>query len=107
MIYTLLYLWAFWLLYVMVMGFYRAHLAGRLRGLPLVMAAPFIALGWLVDMLANMTIAVIAFLDLPRELLVTSRLQRYIATDTGWRYKLANAICSKLLDPFDPTGNHC
>jgi hypothetical protein len=107
MIYALAYLWAFWLLYVLVMGFYRAKLAGRLKGLTLVMALPIVAIGLLVDLVANYTIATLVFADLPRERLVTDRLRRYIATGSGWRYTLADAVCNRLLDPFDPDGNHC
>jgi hypothetical protein len=107
MIYLIAYLWAFWLLYVLVMGFYRAHLQKRLKGLPLIMALPFVALGFLFDVVCNYTIAAMVFFDLPRERLVTDRLKRYIATEKGWRYRLADAICTRLLDPFDPSGNHC
>jgi hypothetical protein len=36
MLAALAYLYAFWLVYVLVMGFYRAHLDGRLTGVVLV-----------------------------------------------------------------------
>lgn len=104
---ALLYLWAFWAIYVMVMGLYRAHLAGRLTGLNRWLAAPFVLLGLGIDALANASIAWLVFLDPPREWLVTTRLVRYKATDTGWRARLAGAICEGLLDVFDPTGDHC
>ena len=89
------------------MGVYRAHLAGRLNKFTLVLAFPVVILGYAMDILANWLIAPIIFLDLPRELLVTSRLIRYQTEDSGWRAKLSFYICEHLLDVFDPTGNHC
>lgn len=108
-IYTLaplLYLWFFWGMYVMVMGLYRAHLDKRLTKFTYCLAAPWLAIGFAVDVLANLFIAPFVFLDMPHEWMVTTRLKRYIAGN-GWRSKLAAAVCNHLLDVFDPTGNHC
>lgn len=112
MIYALivpLYLWAFWLAYVLVMGLYRAHLAGRLSWFTYVLAMPALLIGYVMDVLAQYTIATVFFLDLPErgEHLVTDRMKRYIAFDRGWRQKKANWICTHLLDIFDPSGDHC
>ena len=49
----------------------------------------------------------IVFQEWPREMLVTSRLIRYINGESGWRRDLAQGICDALLDIFDPTGSHC
>ena len=105
--YTLAFLWAFWAMYVLVMGIYRAHLSKRLTAVTLCLSSPFIAAGYLMDVVANLTIASLVFLEPPRELLVTSRLQRYVAQENGWRFRIANWICNHLLDVFDPSGNHC
>lgn len=102
--------WVFWAMYVFVMGMYRAKLNGRLGGVNYYMGYPVFAIGMLTDILFNLTLAVLIFLDLPRETLVTSRLKRYMAQgeqDGGWRYRLAKWFCDNLLDPFDPTGDHC
>jgi len=107
LLWTIGFLWAFWGMYVLVMGIYRAHLSHRLKGLVLVLSLPFVVIGFLMDVFANMTIASLVFLELPRELLVTSRLQRYVAQERGWRCNVANWICNHLLDVFDPSGNHC
>jgi len=106
-VYTLAFLWAFWAMYVLVMGIYRAHLAKRLTAVTLCLSAPFIALGYLMDVIANLTVASLVFMEPPRELLVTARLQRYVASGKGWRFTIADWICNHLLDVFDPSGNHC
>jgi hypothetical protein len=107
LLWTVGFLWAFWGMYVLVMGIYRAHLSHRLKGLVLVLSLPFVVIGFLMDVFANLTIASLVFLEPPREWLVTSRLQRYIAHGTGWRFWLAKYICDHLLDVFDPSGDHC
>lgn len=106
---TLAALWAFWLLYVFTMGLYRAFLSGRLRGLPLVMAAPVVALAAVVDLLMQLTIFTLVFLDPPRHWLVTYRLRHYMAhlPPAHWRRRWADRLCHHLLDPYDPTGSHC
>lgn len=103
-----LYLWLFWCAYVLVMGLYRAHLARRMSRVTYVLAAPALLVGVLMDVLANIVIASVVFLEPPREWLVTQRLQRHITQDMGtWRGYLAAWVCTHLLDVFDPSGDHC
>lgn len=104
------YAYVFWLLYVLIMGFYRAWLAGRLTLTAKILALPAIVVGYLVDLFANWTIAVVWFREWPsRPLeLVTDRLSRYIALPpTFWRCIHARWLCETLLDYFDPNGKHC
>ena len=104
-----LYLWAFWYLYLIVMGLYRAKLMGTLTWPVKVLGAPALLVGIIVDVLAQYTIAVVVFREWPRagEHLVTDRLQRYMAQGSGSRFTKAKWLCHHLLDPFDPTGKHC
>lgn len=102
-----LWVWGFWALYVLIMGFYRAKLDGRLTGMVLWLAFPWYALGWAVDLVSNLTLATVLFADLPREALVTARLKRYMAGEPGWRKRFAGWVCANLLDLFDPQGRHC
>lgn len=104
---TLAYLWAFWAIYVLVMGIYRAHISKRLGPVTFCLSLPFFAIGLIMDVFANMTIAALVFCEFPRELLVTARLQRYVGQGSGWRFTIANWVCNNLLDVFDPSGNHC
>lgn len=126
--YILLACWVFWHLYIHAMGLYRAKLSGRLIGLPLVLSVPVIAVTFLLDAFLQFTVASLVFWKWPEglrltkhevkgvtvpwidgDVFVTHRLRRYIAAgpDLGWRFKVAEVICFRLTDPFDPTGAHC
>ena len=98
---------ALWNAYVLVMGLYRAHLAGRLVGVPHLLSLPTVAIGYGLDIATNLSVATLIFADMPREALVTDRLKRYKAGPADWRRSLAEWACDHLLDPFDPTGDHC
>lgn len=104
---VLLSAWVFWMLYVYTMGLYRAKLSGRLKGLPLVLASPAVAVAFALDFVFQVTVFTVAFLDWPREWLVTARLRRYLRGPDGWRRRWADYFCHHLLDPYDPTGQHC
>lgn len=99
-------LYAFWMLYLAVMALYRAHLQKALTKIGYVLGLPLLLVGLLVDFVMNITVFSVLFLELPREWLVTGRLQRHIK-QSGWRYSLAKFICEHLLNFADPTGNHC
>ena len=106
---TIAFLYTFWLAYLITMGLYRAHLAGRLTGTVKWLAYPIVFVAICMDILTQYTIATAVFFDAPAkgEHLVTARLQRYMKQPTDWRYPVAKVICDSLLDPFDPTGDHC
>lgn len=106
---TVVYLYVFWLLYVCVMGLYRASLAGRLTGAAKWLAYPVVIAGVVVDWWANVTVATLVFQEPPRSIdeLVTGRLARYIDGPECRNKRWALAICRGLLDAFDPSGDHC
>lgn len=92
------------------MGVYRAYLDNRLHKVVLLSLSPFVALGFIMDVFANVFVASIIFLELPKEWLVTTRLTKYKEQDKykyNWRKELADLVCRNLLDVFDPTGKHC
>lgn len=107
---VLAYLYGFWLLYVLIMGFYRAYLSKKLTKVALVLAFPALAVGYLVDLFANWTFAVLWFREFPERPLelVTDRLSRYIGLKQPcWQQDHANWVCQTLLDYFDPHDRHC
>lgn len=103
-----LFLLVFWYVYILVMGLYRAHLQGRLNKITTALAFPALIIGYVMDVFANFTIAWVVFLEPPYEMLVTTRLKHYMTkNEDNWRRRWAEWICTHLLDPFDPSGNHC
>ncbi|MDO9235959.1 MAG: hypothetical protein Q7U28_08005 [Aquabacterium sp.] len=116
---AIVFTYQFLLLYILVMGVYRAHLDQRLTPALRVLLYPAVALGFAVDLLANWTVATVWFREWPtvdlswpprRPDLVTTRLSRYLAADypPGRNKKHAGIICRQLLDPFDPNPEgHC
>ena len=60
----------------------------------------------LCDGVYNITLGTIIFRQLPAEFYFTSRLKRNKA-NPGWRGELATFICEQMLDPYDPSGDHC
>lgn len=61
--------------------------------------------GLVLDIVLNLLLSLL-LLQVPRQLLVTSRLS-CLKTEAGWRGKFARWVCYDLLDPFDPKGEHC
>jgi len=108
-LYTLIFLNLFYVLYITVMGIYRAYLDKKLKWYHWCLLWWVVLIGFVVDVLANITIAVIVFRELPKELLVTTRLTRYINDTNAHIHNkmMALWICDNLLDLFDPTENHC
>lgn len=110
LIFVIWFLYAFYGLYILVMGVYRAHLQKRLTRLNYILCFPWVLVGYLFDVFANVVIIPFIFLELPRETLVTTRLKRHLRTpedERDWRYDLASLVCTKLLDIFDPYNAHC
>jgi multisubunit Na+/H+ antiporter MnhB subunit len=114
LLYTLAGLYAFlaifYLLYILVMGIYRAHLNKQLKWFHWVFGAwAAVLVGLVFDVVANVFVAPFFFRQRPYEWLVTTRLKRYLNNpETHIHNKiLAQWVCSELLDLFDPNGRHC
>lgn len=82
------------------------HNRDKLRWPAKALGYPWLYAGLVVDVLFNLTWGTLMFLELPRELLYTSRVSRHYAK-RSWRGALARWVCRELLDPLDPTGRHC
>ena len=96
-----------WVLYLAVMNLQRARDAGLLSRPAYVLGLPLLYAGLLVDCATNLTVITVVLLELPRELLVTARLERHIRDGSGWRKLVAGWFCENLLNQFDPSGCHC
>lgn len=104
----LLSTFALWVQYLAVMRLQEVRDAGKLPDEAMPFAKTVLYVGLLWDCFYNLTWASIIFLDLPRELLVTQRLERYRYSDgvAPWRIRLTEWFSRVLLDPFDPSGLH-
>jgi hypothetical protein len=106
-IYTLLFIYLFWVFYLGVMSLWRAHRDGLIGPVAYVPGYLTLAIGAVMDVVFNATLGSLLFFERPYEVFFTKRLQRHIRTGGGWRRKLALWLCHHLLNPFDPTGDHC
>ena len=100
-------IYALWVFYLAVMCLWRAHKQGAISKPAIVPAYVTLAVGAAIDCLVNITVMSVLFLEPPRQLLVTQRLQYQIKHGDGWRKALARWICRNYLNAFDPTGDHC
>jgi len=102
--FSLFFMWA---IYLAVMNLYRAREAKTLSLWANRFGKPLLYFGLFIDFLGNMIWLTIIMLELPREYLVTQRLERHLKSGAGWRYEIAKWACSNLLDAYDPKGCHC
>lgn len=105
-LFPLLSLYALWVFYLAVMNLKRARDTGRLTKTAERLGFPVLLLGYLLDFIGNMIPATLVFMELPREGLVTSRVQRHYDGPPTWRRSVAVWFAENLLDPFDPKGYH-
>lgn len=100
-----LFLLEVWTRYLAIMALYRVERLGDLPAVSRRLGLLLLGYGYLIDFLGNLLLTVL-FLDLPRELLMTHRLQRYVDGPNGWRRRFALWVAVDMLDPFDPKGFH-
>lgn len=94
-----------WVFYLAVMNLKRAKDAGMLTRTTAVLGYPVLLVGWILDAFVNVFVLTVLMLELPRELLVTTRLKRHNRYGRGWRKSFARWF-EPLLDPYDPSGDH-
>lgn len=101
-----LWLWILWLYYLAVMNLKAVRDKHGLHWLAKVMGYPMLYLGLLIDFRCQVIECTVLFFEVPKETLVTARLQRHANRGTGWRKSLAVWFGESLLNDFDPSGNH-
>lgn len=102
-----LLLFLLWVFYLAAMNLLRVHRAGKLGRVAFALGVMVMAIGYALDVLANLVVFTVLLLELPRwgEWTVTARLQRHHA-DPTWRGKVAQWFETELLGQFDPDGSH-
>lgn len=106
-----------WVYYLAIMNLKRKREEDKKRisngekgveGIPkltYIMILPILIVGVLLDFIINMLIS-IPLLDIPREFLVTHRMERLMSRD-DFRGNVSRWMCKNMLNPFDPSGEHC
>jgi hypothetical protein len=104
LLFSLVVLYALWVFYIAVMNLKRVNDKKKFNTFGKILGYPVLFVGIALDIIANVFVMSVLFLELPKELLVTSRLKRH-NRGTGWRKKIV-AFLEPILDPFDPSGDH-
>lgn len=99
-------IWVLWILYVAMMRLRQVRDAGKLTLAMKVLGYPWLFFGLFIDLVLNVVLGSIVFVELPREYTLSERLWRHSQESTGYRQKWAEAIRVNLLDAIDPTGTH-
>jgi hypothetical protein len=108
--YTILALWAFYMGFALSISVYRQWLKGTLNLLNKVMFAPVLVCFYLLDVVLNWSVLLLVFgAPPPGCRTISERLHFYVSHPfcTTFQMDCAQFICDKLLNPIDPTGNHC
>lgn len=92
-----------WIFYLAIMSLKRER--GRLSKVSMVLAYPILPIGLAMDVIFNIFVGSILFLELPKQFLFTARCDSHL-DKISWRGVLARWLCRNLLDPFD-NGKHC
>jgi hypothetical protein len=100
-------IWFLWIFFVAMMRLKQVRDAGKLTVAIKVFGYPTLAVGLVLDLLVDVVLGSIVFLELPRELTLSARLWR-LSNDAsaGWRQRLALWARTQLLDSIDPSGVH-
>ena len=96
-----------WCMYLAVMNLKRAVDNGTMTKPAYVLGYPLLIVGFILDVLFNWVFGTVMFLELPKNGVFTSHLNRHYKKYT-WRGKMATWICENLLNTFDPSPHgHC
>lgn len=98
--------YALWVCYLALMNVYRVKREGKIKRVQLVLAAPLMIVGGVLDVVFNLVVGTVLLLDVPKEWTLSARLARLIKIDAGWRGTVAEKVGTYLLHDFDPTGSH-
>ena len=96
-------LYLLWLAYVFTM-----HVRERWDTLPMaskVLAFLPVVFAYLLDIVVNVVLVTVAYMELPREVTLTKRLHRWQEEKSAVRARKAKWVCENILNPFDK--DHC
>lgn len=97
-------LFLLWAMFVIVMTMEQLRDAGRLSPFMVTVGESIAAFGLVWDVLCNVLVATVIFLEPPFEATISARLRRLVRGDpTKWRTRLAIWFATVLMNPFCPT----
>lgn len=101
-------LYSLWVLFLAVMNLDSAYRNKTIGTTALVIALPVLVVAYTWDILVNIVIGTVLFLQLPhyKRLTLSARLDDHIQLGKGWRRSLAYWMMGHLLEPFDGSGGH-
>ena len=102
-LYLLLFYWAF----AAAISVYRLWMAGKLNVFNEIVFLPLLLGFALTDVALNYTVLLVMGLPPKGCYTISARFEQYHRSDTGWRGTVATFVCERLLNPIDPSGNHC
>jgi hypothetical protein len=120
--YLILSLFVTWGGFLMMMTFKRNYQEGKLNSWNKIFGYPWLLIFICLDTYFNVVWGTLLFLDIPRTVLFTKRLDYFLSRPNredysgtwlprtywkNWRYRLAYYFCTRFLDSFDPDGKHC
>ena len=109
-----------WILFLAVMNLLEARRAGTLTRPAEILGIPVAVVGYVTDVLGQLTVASLVFVEIPKEITVSARVKRWVEGPpligypggpptkglNGWRYRVALWLRINLLKPFDRSGGH-
>lgn len=107
-IFILLLTYQTWKSYLAIMSFRRNRAAFN-NSTPIAkfMGYTMLVEGLVLDVMMNMIVGTLAFYELPKEWLLTSRCSRHLRGHDKLRKHRATWFCHNWLDPYDIGGTHC
>jgi hypothetical protein len=100
--------WFFYIGFAVSVSVYRLWQKGTLNILNKILFAPVLIIFLIADVIINFTLLLVIFGKPPtKTYTITDRLAVYHTTESGFKKTIASFICEKVLNPIDPTGNHC
>lgn len=95
-----------WLFYRVVMKFKAWRELGLLNPVTSAIGYTIMYIGLILDIEANIIVASVVFMELPRELTISARVKRLVRGEDGWRRSLAIWVARVLLNPYSGSKPH-
>jgi hypothetical protein len=104
----LLFTYLFYIGFALSVSIYRTWVAGKLNLFNKILFAPILIVFITLDIIINCTLLLLIMGFAPKwTWTISDRFYLYRQGDYGFKTKLADLVCEKLLNTVDPTGRHC